>query len=153
MIRRRSVTCSKIPDFSLSEITFTGTRSTFPPLLALSSPSFSPETLCWPFEAALQSHVSEPHNRPACQSSCTGPEASWLQHPHVWQVSQHLASLLGFLGKGYVPGWQLCWRGKRKEKSQVPGALLPGRTPGPSPLQPLKMMGGNFTIIPGKLEQ
>ena len=107
----------------------------------------------WPFEAAPQSRVSEPHNRPACQFSCTGPEASWLQHPHVWQVSQHLASRLGFLGKGYVPGWQLCWRGKRKEKSQVLGALLPGRTPGPSLLQPLKMMGGNFTIIPGKLER
>lgn len=93
--------------------------------------------------------------RPVCHSSHssrTGPEASWLPHPCVWQVSQHLASLLGFLGKGCVPGWQLGWQGRRKEKSQVPGALPPGRTPGPSPLQPLKTTGGNFTITPGKQE-
>lgn len=105
-----------------------------------------------PFEAAPQSHASGPHNGPVCHSSHTGPEASWLQHPCVWQVSQHLASLLGFLGKGCAPGWQLGWQGRRKEKSQVPGALPPGRTPGPSPLQPLKTTGGNFTITPGKQE-
>lgn len=50
-------------------------------------------------------------------------------------MSQHLASVLGFLRKGHVPDWQLCsWR-RRREKSQVPGAFLPGGPPGPSLLQ------------------
>lgn len=106
----------------------------------------------WPFEGPHKAASLSPTMGLPCQSSCLGPGASWLRYPCVWQVSQHLASLLGFLGKGYVPGWQLCWLGRRKEKSQVLGALLPGRTPGPSPPQPLRIKGRNFTITPGKPE-
>lgn len=77
----------------------------------------------WPFEAPHRAVCVCPTVGLPCQSSCKGPEASWLQYPRVWQVSQQLAALLGFLGKGCVPGWQLCWLGRRKREKPSSGGV------------------------------